>query len=123
MITAIDPENKTASTSEGETIQYRQLLWAADQKRLYESISADSLKETKTREAFNKRKALIADMVGNDSVLTLYLSVNLDKSYFEAIATGHFFYTPSRNGQSAAGEMPGMGQSRKYRPGLTNSWR
>ena len=113
MISAIDPENKTISTSTGEVIQYRQLLWAADQKRLYESINGDNLKETKTREAFNKRKALIADMTGNDSVLTLYLSVNLDKTYFEAIATGHFFYTPSRNGQSAAGEMPAHGSKQE----------
>ena len=108
-ISAIDPENKTILTSDGETIPYRQLLWAADQKKLYESIAADSLKETKTREAFNKRKALITDMAGNDSVLTLYLSVNLDKSYFEAISAGHFFYTPSRAGQSSAGEMPEHG--------------
>lgn len=45
-------------------------------------------------------------MVGNDSVLTLYLSVNLDKSYFEKISAGHFFYTPCRTGQSAAGKIP-----------------
>ncbi len=118
MITAIDPEKKEASTSDGEIIQYRQLLWAADQKRLYESINADNLKDIKTREAFNKRKALVADMAGNDSVLTLYLSVNLDKSYFEAIATGHFFYTPSRSGQSAAGKMPVQGSKQEIQAWL-----
>ena len=78
----------------------------------------DSLKETKTREAFNKRKALIADMAGNDSVLTLYLSVNLDKSYFEAISAGHFFYTPSRAGQSAAGKMPVHGSKQEIQAWL-----
>jgi len=105
-IVNIDLENKTVLTEEGETIPYHQLLWAADQKSLYESVNVDSIKEVKTLEAFQKRKTLIADMVGNDSILTLYLSVNLDKSYFENIATGHFFYTPSRKGQSAAGKMP-----------------
>jgi len=118
MITAIDPENRTVTTSDGETIQYRQLLWAADQKRLYESINGESLKDMKTRDAFNKRKALIADMVGNDSVLTLYLSVNLDKSYFEKIAAGHFFYTPSRAGQSAAGKMPAHGSKQEIQAWL-----
>jgi len=105
-ITTVDIENQTVSTSEGEALQYRQLLWASDQKSLYASINAENLNDTNIREAFEKRKALIANMVGNDSVLTLYLSANLDKSYFEAIATGHFFYTPSRIGQSAAGEIP-----------------
>ena len=111
-------KERSISTSDGEIIPYRQLLWAADQKRLYESINADSLKDIKTREAFNKRKALIADMAGNDSVLTLYLSVNLDKSYFEAIATGHFFYTPSRTGQSAAGKMPVHGSKQEIQAWL-----
>lgn len=57
-------------------------------------------------------------MAGNDSVLTLYLSVNLDKSYFEAIATGHFFYTPSRSGQSAAGKMPVQGSKQEIQAWL-----
>jgi phytoene dehydrogenase-like protein len=105
-ITNIDPENNLITTANGETIQYRQLLWTADQKTLYESVNADGLKDIHAQDAFNKRKALIRDMTGNDSVLTVYLMVNLDKSYFEKIATGHFFYTPSRLGQSAAGKMP-----------------
>ena len=57
-------------------------------------------------------------MVGNDSVLTLYLSVNLAKSYFENIATGHFFYTPSRIGQSAAGQKPVNGSKQQIQAWL-----
>lgn len=117
-IAAIDLENKTVSTGDGEVIQYRQLLWAADQKSLYESINVESLQDTIAQDAFNERKALIADMVGNDSVLTLYLSVNLDKSYFEKIATGHFFYTPSRIGQSAAGQKPFNGSKQQIQAWL-----
>lgn len=105
-ITAVDLENKSVTTTEGERIAYHQLLWAADQKSLYENIQVESIKESSTREAVQNRKALIKDMVGNDSVLTVYMSLNLDKSFFEKIATGHFFYTPSRVGQSAAGEKP-----------------
>jgi phytoene dehydrogenase-like protein len=105
-ITTIDLHNNSLTTAEGDTIQYSQLLWAADQKSLYQSVNVENLKDIKTLDAFKKRKTLIADMIGNDSVLTLYLMVNLDKSYFENIATGHFFYTPSRIGQSAAGKMP-----------------
>jgi phytoene dehydrogenase-like protein len=52
----------------------------------------------------------VVDKVGNDSVYTVYLAVNLDKSYFEHIASEHFFYTPSRRGQSQAGPAPLQGE-------------
>jgi len=45
-------------------------------------------------------------------VLTLFLAVDLDKSYFAEKASEHFFYTPSRKGQSAAGPIP-IGKDRK----------
>jgi phytoene dehydrogenase-like protein len=48
----------------------------------------------------------LADKVGNDSIYTVYLAVNLDKNYFSNIASEHFFYTPSRLGQSQAGPIP-----------------
>ena len=52
---------------------------------------------------------LLKDITGNDSVLTLYLQSNLDKDYFADITTAHFFYTPSREGQSRAGNPPFTG--------------
>ena len=105
-IAKVDIDNRTVSTADGDPLQYRQLLWAADQKSLYGCIDPGSMKDKKVQEALGQRKALIAGMAGNDSVFTLYLSTNLDPGYFEAIATGHFFYTPSRTGQSAAGKVP-----------------
>ena len=42
---------------------------------------------------------------------TMFLGVNLDKAYFASKCTEHFFYTPSRTGQSAAGPVP-VGQDR-----------
>lgn len=108
-VASVNLTQNTVTTSEGEVLPFRQLLWAADQKSLYKNIDMESLRDLKLREAINERKALIADKVGNDSVSSLYLMVNLDKSYFEKIATGHFFYTPSRTGQSAAGAIPNHG--------------
>jgi phytoene dehydrogenase-like protein len=105
-IASVNLAQNNVTTTEGETLSFRQLLWAADQKSLYKNIDMESLRDLKLREAVNGRKALIADKVGNDSVFSLYLMVNLDKSYFEKIATGHFFYTPSRTGQSTAGAIP-----------------
>ncbi|MBW6466594.1 MAG: NAD(P)/FAD-dependent oxidoreductase [Brevefilum sp.] len=105
-VKSIDFEQKTVVTEDDGEFNYRYLLWTADQKTLYEMAKIDSLAEHKTRDAVRERKELIAGMAGNDSILTLFLSAELDKSYFEDIASGHFFYTPSREGQTQAGVPP-----------------
>jgi phytoene dehydrogenase-like protein len=117
-IASINLDQNNVTTTEGEILPFRQLLWAADQKSLYRIIDIESLNDFKLRDAVNERKALIADKVGNDSVFSLYLMVNLDKSYFEKIATGHFFYTPSRTGQSAAGAIPSHGTRQEIKTWL-----
>ncbi|MEL7646037.1 MAG: NAD(P)/FAD-dependent oxidoreductase [Anaerolineaceae bacterium] len=105
-IQQVDPIEKTITTSEGETITYRHLLWTADQKRLYNSIALDSQKQPELSAAINERKTLLADKTGNDSIFSLFLTTDLDPSFYQSIAAGHVFYTPSRTGQSAAGPLP-----------------
>jgi phytoene dehydrogenase-like protein len=39
-------------------------------------------------------------------VFTLYLGVDINPRYFEAKNTGHFFYTPSKQGETSAGPIP-----------------
>lgn len=105
-VNTIDLEKKVLQTSEGDEFGYRQLVWTADQKALYHMINTDKLSNPKTIEGVMDKRLLLKGMKGNDSVLTLYLSANLDKDYFEKISEGHFFYTPSRKGQSLAGSPP-----------------
>lgn len=105
-ITSIDPDNKQVTDSRGESHAYHQLIWAADQKALYRAINPENFADPQTKVAFIERRNLIADKVGNDSVYTLFLAVDLDPSYFSNIASEHFFYTPSRQGQSTAGPIP-----------------
>jgi len=105
-VSSIDLEKKTVTTMDGDVFEYRQLLWAADQKALYSSINIESLGNQKTIDVVREKQNFLADKIGNDSIFTLYVSSELDKSYFESIATGHFFYTPSRKGQSKAGAIP-----------------
>lgn len=105
-IVSVDPERKLVIDSHGISYEYQHLIWAADQKALYRSIDAETLVDPRVRTAILNRRALIADKIGNDSVFTLFLAVDLDPSYFAKIASEHFFYTPSRIGQSAAGPMP-----------------
>ncbi|MBN2045366.1 MAG: NAD(P)/FAD-dependent oxidoreductase [Anaerolineales bacterium] len=106
LITKVDPEKKLVTTSEGDTLEYQQLIWAADLKALYRSIDPASLQDNQIKSAFKKRWTEIEDKTGNDSIFTLFLGVDLDKSYFAGIASEHLFYTASKKGESAAGPLP-----------------
>jgi phytoene dehydrogenase-like protein len=105
-IVEVDPTKKTVTDSEGREYGYRQLIWAADLHSLYQFISPEKLSSEKDRKAFLDRKAELEGKVGNDSVLTLYLGLDLEPSYFSDIASGHFFYSPRKEGESAAGSPP-----------------
>ena len=105
-IRSVDPAARTLTDELGSTYAYRQLIWAADQKTLYREMRLEGLRDAKTRQAITDRWDAIKDKAGNDSILTVYLGVDRDKSFFSGIATEHFFYTPSRKGQSAAGPWP-----------------
>jgi phytoene dehydrogenase-like protein len=105
-IVAVDPDKRLVTDKQGRTYGYRRLIWAADQKSLYRLINPDRIANEQAKSAFNKYKALIADKSGNDSVFTLYLALDLDKDYFSNKASEHFFYTPSKVGQSSAGSLP-----------------
>ena len=105
-IVSIDPAKRTVTDSRGNSTEYQQLIWAADQKALYRNVDAEKLVDPKVRTAISNRRALIADKAGNDSVFTLFLALDLDPGYFARIASEHFFYTPSRIGQTAAGPIP-----------------
>jgi phytoene dehydrogenase-like protein len=102
-VQSIDLANKTVETADGDQFGYRQLLWAADQKTLYRMIELDSTKDQQTIQTVREMQNFLADKTGNDSIFSLFVSSDLDKSYFEKKSTGHFFYTPSRKGQSKAG--------------------
>ena len=110
-IVSIDPVGKTLQESNGETYEYRQLIWSADQKALYRMVQIDDIPDLRLQADIRDRQALISDKAGNDSVLTLFLAVDMDKNYFENICTEHFFYTAKPDGQSAAGPLP-MGGDR-----------
>jgi len=110
-IVKIDPEKQQVEDSEGQTYGYRRLIWAANQKTLYRSLDLNGLKDEAAKKTIQARWEEIEDKQGNDSVLTLYLGVDLDKSYFSDIASEHFFYTPSRAGEGTAGPLP-IGQEK-----------
>lgn len=99
-ITSLDPGRRQAGDDQGNTYTYKKLVWSADQKALYGIVDPASVPDGKAGDRIRARKELLAGKVGGDSVLTLYLTVDLDSDYFARIASPHFFYTPSTAGLS-----------------------
>lgn len=105
-IVGIDPTERVAVDAHGDEYEFERLIWAADQKLLYRILKLDNMKDLKASRAIRDRQEEIENKAGNDSVLTVYLGLDLPKEFFSSIASEHFFYTPSKIGQTQAGEIP-----------------
>lgn len=99
-IIALNPESRTITDNKGNEYSYKKLIWTGDSKRLYNSVEIDNIKDMKLHDRIAARRDYLSDKVGGDSVLTLYVTVDEDKSYFDKIASAHFFYTPYKKGLS-----------------------
>lgn len=99
-IESLNPEGKYVVDNQGNRIGYDHLIWAADMKLLYNSIPADQLNDRKLAGRIEKKRSVLKDLRGGDSVYTVYLTVNERKEYFSEICTGHLFYTPVKSGLS-----------------------
>lgn len=94
-VTQVDTGTRQVGVESGDTYSYKKLIWAADQKTLYSSMRGTF---TPAMEVQRKR----ADKgVGGDSILTLFMGVNLDNNYFEKSCGAHAFYTPVTKGLSS----------------------
>lgn len=91
-VTDLDHRSRHVTTRRGETFGYQKLIWAADQKQLYAALP-----DTVSAPIDAQRK-LAGAGEGGDSILTLYLGVDLDPSYFAERCGAHAFYTPLTDG-------------------------
>jgi phytoene dehydrogenase-like protein len=105
-IQMVDPQKRLVMDAHGNQYSYRKLIWAADLKTFYRLLRLENIEAGPTKNAILTRQEELVDKLGNDSVYTIFLAVDLDKSYFANKASEHFFYTPSRQGQSFAGPAP-----------------
>lgn len=105
-IVEIDVEKNYVRDAQNKAYHYRRLIWAADQQTLYRLLDPEKIAQSDLRHQIVDKQKLLSNKSGNDSVYTMFLGVNLDKDYFEKKCTAHFFYTPSRIGQSSAGPVP-----------------
>lgn len=117
-IVRVDPAKNEAIDAQGNCYCYERLIWAADLKTLYRRVDLENYRDDRVKLAIKRRTSEIEHKTGNDSVLTLYLGIDLDPSYFAGIASEHFFFTPSRVGQSEAGPLPNNGEKEEIRQWL-----
>jgi phytoene dehydrogenase-like protein len=96
-ITGIDPVARTVTDEDGNVHSYRELIWAADNRFLYQHLALDGL-SPKIRKRIEKRRDVISDKRGGDSIYTVYATATLPTKYFQSRHAGHFFYTPTTVG-------------------------
>lgn len=117
-ITSLDPGRHEAGDDRGNLYPYKKLVWAADQKALYGLVDPASVPDRKAGELIRAKKESLVGKVGGDSVLTVYLTVDLESGYFARIASPHLFYTPSTAGLSTVS----LGELRKGDPEDATGW-
>ncbi len=97
----VDLNHKKIHT-DGHVCAYQKLIWAADQKALYSCLEGD------VRPRVQKQRELIQAARGGESVMSLYMGVDLDNGYFEQRCGAHAFYTPSTIGVSSMPDWQGL---------------
>ena len=106
-IRSVNPARRTVTDAGGTETAYEYLVWAADMKALYASLTDPDLLPGAVRNAVQSHAADIAGKTGGDSVLTLYLEADVPPTYFADIHSPHFFYTPLKTGLGALPPMSG----------------
>ena len=94
-VTQVDSQRKQARTAGGEVFGYKKLVWAADQKTLYSSTDVGQAPQA------HKQRRLAEKGQGGDSILTVFMGVDLPNDYFRSRCGDHAFYTPSIQGLSS----------------------
>lgn len=99
-IIKVDPHAKCVTDNTGNRYNYKKLIWASDAKTLYGYLDLTTFDNEKSKAAILQKKLDLSDKTGGDSILTTYLTLDMDKGYFEKICSPHFFYTPQKKGLS-----------------------
>jgi len=90
-------DEKIIKDDKNRNYRYNDFIWAADLKTFYRITHIEGLPD-KIKAKFEKRKNIMLQNRGGDSVFSLFLEVDEPLESFRKIAYGHFFYTPSKIG-------------------------
>lgn len=94
-VTHADTETRQIRVDGGETYSYKKLIWAADQKALYSTLTGTGTPKTE------RQRSRAEKGIGGDSILTLFMGVNLESDFFKKSCGAHAFYTPVTRGLSS----------------------
>lgn len=97
IVNRVFPQTNSISDEKGNIYKYKNLIWAADLKTLYNIAETENL-PSDIKVKFEIEKTKILGHKGGESVFSLFLQVDEPLESFGKIANGHFFYTPSRQG-------------------------
>jgi phytoene dehydrogenase-like protein len=98
LITYVNSQEKYIEDSEGNRYEYEKLIWASDNRSLYQMVDLEAVLDVKEQAKIKARKGQTKKAHGGDSIVTVYLGTNLSKEYYSSKCTGHFFYTPLKDG-------------------------
>lgn len=93
----VQPDKRMVCDDKGNCHTYDKLLWCADLKSLYRNLDSTGLDEESVASIKDQAHRVFASR-GGDSVFSLFLGVAVPPQVFAAIANGHVFYTPSKQG-------------------------
>ena len=94
-IVSIDVSNRCLKDEAGNVYEYQKLIWASDLKQLYQNMTNFEVLKQKQIKEITLRKHEVLSARGGDSVLSLYVMVDLEPEYFKQRCQSHCFYTPS----------------------------
>ena len=98
-ITDVDTAARTATTAQGDSIRYGELVWAADCKALYRA----AVGQLAQPQAVTAMEEKVMRAHGGDSVLTVFLALDVPPRDVEQAFGAHCFYTPITTGLSSLG--------------------
>lgn len=93
-------EKRLIKTHNQDLISYKKLIWAADSKFLYNAIDLDTLSQPNLKNKIEAKKNALEPLEGGDSILTLYLMLDVSPETLKNHMTEHVFYTPKLKGLS-----------------------
>jgi phytoene dehydrogenase-like protein len=100
-IELVHPELSYVLDNHGDRTEYEHLIWAGDMKHLYNCLPLNELFDRNLVDSVREKQSALKELRGGDSVFTVYLTVDENPSHFAGICTGHFFYTPQKEGLSS----------------------
>jgi hypothetical protein len=98
----LDAEQKTVRDQNGNTYHYDNLIWTGDNKYLYSIVDQQKVKNGKLRKRIVGKQESLKGLRGAESVLSVYLGLDLKPEYIRSICSEHVFYTPDHRGLSMA---------------------